>query len=136
MEAVATNPDNFALEPTPTRKKDVLSLAVVPMPPGPSQKEGTTNRLKISVSYVKDGVGRNGPRGIYLHLMGSTFDGVFESFLLYSDPSHYHLLEECSRFSKKKLEAAAKRACTDPDVLTFIHDKVDEARVHYANKAR
>lgn len=124
MEAVTTNTDTvpaFDLTPEPTRKKDELLLATIPMPDSPNQKEGTRNELEVKVRYLKDGMGRVGGRGVFLTIHGHTVDGPFKSFLLHQDPSIYIQVEPCARFSKKALEKAASHVCEN------LRDKIEEA---------
>lgn len=136
MEATSTPPTPSAptieLEPTPTRKKDTILLAKIPMPDSPNQKEGTRNELEVCVRYIKDGMGRAGGRGIFLTLNGQTIDGPFKSILLYQDPSHYIQIEPCARFSKKTLEKAARHACEN------LREKIEEiacqAQIYYLSK--
>lgn len=123
---------SFDLVPTPTRKKDEIILATVPMPDSLNQKANTRNELEIAVKYIKDGMRRAGGRGIFLVMSGYTQDGPFRSCLLFQDPSIYIQVEPCARFSKAALEKAARRVCED--FREGIEDAVKNAHAYYVNK--
>ena len=114
-------------------RKDRFVLGTVPMPVSPDLEDGECNRLKIQVSYLKDGMGRQG-RGIYLVVTGQTFDGTFEKHMLMQDPSEYTLIEPLTRFSAKKLAAAAQTATTA--LAGCIVIQVAAATAYYENKGR
>lgn len=122
----------FELEPTPTHEKDKILLAKIPMPDSPNQKEGTHNELEVCVRYIKNGMGRAGGRGIFLTLKGQTIDGPFKSFLLYQDPSHYIQVEPAKRFSRKKLETAAREVCKTH--REKIEEIARQAQLYYLSK--
>jgi hypothetical protein len=114
-------------------KKDTFLLGNLPMPDDPGLRDGAKNRLKVSVRYIKDGMGRQG-RGIYLTLTGHAYDGTFESFRLYQDPSVYVLIQPMGRFNAKKLAEAAAGAAEAHQGLLLQH--VAEATAYYEGLAR
>ena len=131
-EAATTLPAPLDLTPVQVRK-DRFVLGDVPMPGDPTLCEGSVNRLKIQVSYLKDGMGRQG-RGIYFVVTGHAFDGTFESHMLMQDPSEYMLVEPLARFSAKKLAAVAETASTT--LADKIALQVEAATHYYERKGR
>jgi len=124
---------SFENAPKQTKKHSFL-LGNLAMPDDPGLAEGAKNRLKVSVQYLKDGMGRGQGRGIYLSLSGHAYDGVFESFMLFQDPSIYILIEPAARFNAKKLAAAAVTACENHQAL--LQEHVAKATAYYEGKGR
>jgi hypothetical protein len=98
-------------------KKDTFLLGNLPMPDDPGLRDGAKNRL-----------------GIYLTLTGHAYDGTFESFRLYQDPSVYVLIQPMGRFNAKKLAEAAAGAAEAHQGLLLQH--VAEATAYYEGLAR
>lgn len=115
-------------------KKESFLLGNLPMPDDPGLREGAKNRLKVSVQYLKNGMGRGQGRGIYLTLTGHAYDGTFESFELFKDPSFYFLIEPAARFNAKKLAAAAAAAVETHQEL--LVEAVASATLYYETKNR
>lgn len=136
MQAIAlTPPALVTFESLPRLvKKESFLLGNLPMPDDPGLAEGAKNRLKVSVQYLKDGMGRGQGRGIYLSLTGHAYDGVFESFMLFQDPSVYILIEPCARFNAKKLAEVAAAAAETHQAL--LQEQVAKVTAYYEGKGR
>lgn len=121
-------------------KKESFLLGNLPMPDDPSLEEGAKNRLKVSVQYLKDGMGRGQGRGIYLSFSGHAAKPIegtsasIESFRLMQDPSIYVLIQPMGRFNAKKLAAAAAGAAEAHQDLLLKH--VATATAYYEELAR
>ncbi len=121
-------------------KKEKFLLGNLPMPDDPSLEEGAKNRLKVTVQYLKDGMGRGQGRGIYLTFSGHAAKPIagttasIESFRLMQDPSVYILIEPAKRFNAKKLAAAAAGAAEAHQGLLLKH--VAAATLYYEELAR
>jgi len=115
------------------KSKERMDLATVPMPTSPDLKEGERNELSLGLSYLKDGMGRQG-RGFYLVATGHSTNGIFQSHLLMQDPSHYILVASAKRFSAKTLRELTDSVPTEH--LETIEKLVAQAEGYYENKGK
>lgn len=116
----------------PRGKGDTL-LAIVPMPASPDLAEGAINRLKISVRYLKNGMGHMG-RGYYLQVCGAAYDGISERHTMFQDPSSFVLIEETKRFSVKAFDEAVSSVAGKMN--SEIQKLVASARQYYEGKGK
>ena len=124
---------DISFNPVPV-EKGLVQLAIVPMPDSPDLDEGAVNRLKVSVRYLKDGMGRGQGRGYYLVVTGAAYDGRFETHMLMQDPSEYVLIEGSKRFSAKVFDKVVSEA---PERMAEqISDLVERGRSYYEAKGR
>lgn len=130
--ATAAPAPDFEFTPR-QRKKDTFHLGNVPMPDSVGLEEGDRNELSVNVTYMKDGMRRQG-RGIYLTVTGHSTDGTFQKHMLMQDPSEYILIEPAKRFSAKRLAEIA--AATPESCRDAIAEQVARARAYYESKGR
>jgi len=115
------------------KSKERMDLATVSMPASPDLKENERNELNVSLSYLKDGMGRQG-RGFYLVATGCSTDGTFQRHILMQDPSHYLLVAPAKRFSAKVLDQLT--GSVPVEHLEAIEKLVAEAASYYENKGK